>query len=129
MAELNLGTLYDFNKQLMKDEPPLDPIQFANKINEVVNTLHSCKYIMLLCHERRDYTLFNLNKYDWTIEALKEDISEVLSNRGIILAIDYQGTGAYEIWIKDNASEECFAYYLFDYSMGVIEVGENLKNE
>ena len=62
MAELNLGTLYDFNKEAMKNEKPLDPIQFNLKVNEVAVELQEreAQYWMLLCHERRDYTIFNI---------------------------------------------------------------------
>lgn len=123
MAEIELGTLYDMNKELMKKEPQLDPIQYAKKINEVAEAIKEYNYAMLLCHDRRDYTLFDLTGFKWGTDELRKDLSEVISNRGNILAIDLQDTGAYEIWIKDD-NDECFAYYLFDYSQGVIKVGE-----
>ena len=40
MAEIELGTLYEMNKEMMKKEPPLDPIQYAKKINESVGRYH-----------------------------------------------------------------------------------------
>lgn len=124
MAQVELGNLYDMNKELMKKEKPLDPIQFAQKINEIADAIFDYDYIMLLCHDRRDYTLFNLNSgLDWSRDDLKRELSVTLSNRGTILSIDRQEAGEFEIWVKDIAGE-CFAYFLFDYSQGVIEVGE-----
>ena len=32
MAEIELGNLYDMNKELMKKEPVLDPILFNKKL-------------------------------------------------------------------------------------------------
>lgn len=130
LAQVELGSLYDMNKQLMKNEPILDLIIYSKKADEVVKHFNKSTYCMLLCNERRDYTIFNLNKYNWRgSEAFKDEIILTLNNRGNILSIDLQEDGAYEIWIKDFATEECFVYYLFDYSQGVIEVGESLKNE
>jgi hypothetical protein len=125
MAEINLGTLYDINKELMKKEPVLDPIALSKKLDELVNQIKEYRYAMLLCHERRDYTLFDLTGFEWSLEELKRDINDTLKNRGTVLAIDLQNTGAYEIWIRDLATEECFAYYLFNYEYGVIEVGRD----
>lgn len=124
MAKIELGTLYDMNKELMKKEPPLDLVQYAKKINEVAEAMKEYNYVMLLCHDRRDYTLFDLTGFKWDTDELRRDLSEVIGNRGTILAIDLQDTGAYEIWIK-GIDGECFAYYLFDYSQGVVKVGES----
>ena len=124
MAEIELGTLYEMNKEMMKKEPPLDPIQYAKKINEVAEAIKEYNYAMLLCNDIRDYTIFDLTGFEWGIEELKKDLSEVISNRGTILAIDLQDTGAYETWTK-GIDDECFAYYLFDYAQGVVKVGES----
>ena len=35
MSEINLGTVYDINKQAMKNEKPLDPILLNKKLDEV----------------------------------------------------------------------------------------------
>jgi hypothetical protein len=78
---------------------------------------------MLLCHERRDYTLFrytdNKNK-EKDIQTIEEMI-ECLLNRGQIKGIDITKDGiAIEIWISING--ESFAYYFFPYDEGVIEI-------
>lgn len=114
MAEINLGTLYDFNKQAMTNEKPLDPILFNTKIKEIGFDSH---WLMLLCHERKDYTVFHLISKEGWREALKE----TLNNRGYVLAIDKQEDGNYEIWIRDFETDENFVYYLFDYQYGIVE--------
>ena len=78
-------------------------------------------YCMLLCNERKDFTIFKnetSNHKDFTKTAL----SETISNRGLLLLADKQPDGAYELWIRDPATNENFAYYLFDYTNGIVEV-------
>lgn len=127
MAEINLGTLYDFNKEAMKNEKPLDPIQFNVKTKEVAQDMwefiEDCgiQYWMLLCHERRDYTLFNiLSAID--ADSIIKELRPTLTNRGQILSIDKESETTWEIWIRDNETNENFAYYLFQYDTGVIEI-------
>ena len=72
---------------------------------------------MLLCHEQRDYTVFQLttgSKADIATEELKV----CMKNRGNILAIDEAPGNAFEIWIKNESG--IFAYYLFPYDEAVI---------
>lgn len=122
MAELDLGTLYDFNKEAMKNEKPLDPIQFNLKVNEVAVELQEreTQYWMLLCHERRDYTIFNIiacqNHKD-----IEFELKPTLLNRGNIISIDKQPDENWEIWIRDDNNEN-FVYYLFPYDNGIIEI-------
>ena len=78
------------------------------------------KYWMLLCHERRDYTVFNLQG-EVTVRNINKDLIDCLKNRGIVLAIDRQPDGAYEIWIRDKKTKDNVIYYLFNYEFGVIE--------
>lgn len=135
MAEINLGTLYDFNKEAMKNEKPLDPIIFNRKVQDIAqnmfNFLDDCgdQYWMLLCHERRDYTLFNIIAAV-NAEPIVEELKPTLTNRGQILSIaeqpyeDDELCGAWEIWIRDIETEENFVYYLFQYDKGVIEIND-----
>ena len=126
MAELNLGTLYDFNKEAMKNEKPLDPIQFNTLTKDVAtDMLANCDddlhYWMLLCHERRDYTVFNIIAYS-DVKDIEVELRPTLSNRGTIISIEKQPDGAWEIWVRDIETEENFVYYFFPYDNGVIEV-------
>lgn len=133
MAEISLGTLYDFNKAAMKNEKPLDPILFNKKITAIVKDIRTSKegesqarfYWMLLNNERKDYTIFHINEpntyYSYTVKQLEEDLKETLQNRGQVLSIDKLEDGNYEIWIRDLVTEDNIVYYLFDYTFGVIE--------
>ena len=78
--------------------------------------------MMLLCHEQRDYTVFNLTTTDdfamYTPNIL---IDECLKNRGEIRSIELTANkDAIEIWLVINKKAYC--YYFFDYTNGVIEV-------
>ena len=129
MADINLGNLYDFNKEAMKNEKPLDPIIFNTKTQKVAEEIwglmEDCgdQYWMLLCHDRRDYTLFNiLGAVD--ADPIVKELRPTLLNRGQVISIDRQPNDAWEIWIRDIETEENFAYYLFQYDQGVIEIND-----
>lgn len=113
-------SLYEYSKQVVANEVPMDPILFNKKMIEVSTDMVEHTYMMLLCHDRRDYTIFHITNADKKI-ATKE-ISETLYNRGKILLVDKQKDGSWEIWIRDSLTDENFAYYLFPYDDGVVEV-------
>ena len=123
-SKMTLGTLYDFNKQLMSQAKELRRIDFKDSLNEIKDFIKEKdnKYFMLLCKERSDYTVFVLFKNeDFDRQIFKKELSECLTNRGQILSIEKtKDKQAYEIWIKID--EEAFVYYLFPYDLGVIEV-------
>lgn len=123
MAEIGMGTLYDWNKSAMEQMKGLNATELKDKLREIKNKLfNQGKYYMLLCHERRDYTVFNLIRevigHDVSKKALNE-LKECLENRGTILSIDDQHNGSWEIWIRND--EGVFCYYLFPYDNAVIE--------
>lgn len=111
-------TLYDFSKQIANQEEPMDPILFNRKILEIAKDFISHKYSMLLCNDRRDFTIFNIIEED-EIKFVRE-LTTTLKNRGNILFMDRQENGSWEIWIRDDG--ENYAYYLFDYTQGIVEV-------
>lgn len=123
MAEVTLGNLYDFNKQAMKKEPILNMIDKNNAIEEIIEEMvQQTDAIAWMClnHERRDFTIFlNKNKEKKLRGQMKQDFREFLDNRGDLISIDKQESGAWEIWIKDN--NEAFCYMFFDYSNAIIE--------
>ena len=128
-SEISLGNLYEMNKQLMMQEPAITEAetQLAKEHLRHWFTEHfKQKYFMLLCHELRDYTLFNLDKTSsWaiakpqTIMTVADDVIQCMTNRGELLVADQQENGAWELWIRND--EGCFAYYLFPYGTAVIE--------
>ena len=121
---IEIGNLYDLNKDIMKELPTLTPEEIKDKEKDLQNSF--CKknehYYMLLCNEQKDYTVFHLSYSEGIpsyVTAAKEVI-ECLKNRGKILAIDYiEETGAYECWIKRSGL--CYMYALFPYDAAVIE--------
>lgn len=78
-------------------------------------------YAMLLCHERRDYTIFHLyekeNENPPAIAA--KELILCLLDRGKVLSIDENEDKAWEIWLRINNQPYC--YYLFKYDEAVIE--------
>lgn len=139
-TSFELGTLYDMNKNLIQNsEKTLSQGMLNSKKEEIKNFLKKTnnEYYMLLCHERRDYTLFDLGyetynthkeKCQKTIDVL---IDECLQNRGEIRGIDItKDKQAIEIWI--SIEDDSYAYYFFPYDKGVIDIEEELlegKNE
>lgn len=126
-SEITLGTTYDINKNLVqKYEKTLTEEEIQQKKELITQYILRAKqfYFMLLCHEQRDYTLFNLNNendYDKSLKTATELI-ECLNNRGQIKGIDItKDNMAIEIWISNE--NESFAYYFFGYDEGVIEIG------
>jgi hypothetical protein len=122
--DVDLGaTVYDANKQLVKQtEKPLTHLELASKQLELENFFEKIKrYAMLLCHEQRDYTIFNLDPKSITSPhyAAREALG-CCTDRGNVLSIDKTEDGvAYEIWIEID--DEPYCYYLFPYDDAVIE--------
>lgn len=134
-TSFELGTLYDMNKNLVQNsEKALSQGMLNSKKEEIKNFLKKTnnEYYMLLCHERRDYTLFDLG-YE-TYYTYKEKckkiadvlIDECLKNRGEIRGIDItKDKQAIEIWI--STEEDSYAYYFFPYDEGIIDIEEELE--
>ena len=76
------------------------------------------KYFMLLCNDRRDYTVFHRNNIK-VFNSPDNDLADCILNRGSLLAIDETNEGNFEIWIKIDGTPYC--YYLFPYDFGIIE--------
>lgn len=121
MSEVGMGTLYDMNKSAMSNYPKMDRATLKNKLKEIEKYFEqSNNYHMLLCHERRDYTVFEIMDYEDSscIEEAISALKDCMNNRGVILDIEKQPDGAYEIWLRID--DEPFCYYLFPYDQGII---------
>lgn len=128
-SEVSLGNLYDMNKQLMEQAPALTETEITlaqTHLREWIANNFKQKYFMLLCHELRDYTLFNLDKTNtWAaahysnVQLAASDMIECMTNRGTLISIEDQPDNTWELWIRN--SEGCFAYYLFPYGEAVLE--------
>ena len=127
MAEVETQyNLYDFNKVNMARLPVLSPDQ-ENTAKNILRTFfheHSgTHYFMMLCHENRDYTLFDRQNWDMrdVVGTILNDIVECMHNRGYGIIDIGTVPGAIEIWVKPRSQqEEAFLFMLFPYDEGVI---------
>lgn len=118
----HLGNLYEINQSAYTREPSMTREAVEEKKKEIANYFqnHSNTYFMLLCNERKDYTVIKLNhSNNQCAEDAAAAIIECLSNRGEIVEIEKQDNGAYECWIK--RSKLAHMYALFPYDAAVIE--------
>lgn len=126
MSEINSGvSLYDLNKDLMKKN---GKALTKKEIDKAKTTIYhfinsdTCFYYMLLCNERRDYTVFDFKEKKWPERS--EDcvdclVDECLKNRGEIYSmVEDKDKNAIEIWL--SIGDECYLYYFFKYEYGII---------
>lgn len=95
ISRISVGNLYDLNKDLVeKETKPLTQEELAIKKEMVHNFLinNEAEYYMLLCNEKKDYTVFNLLNMNEMFPAEDEVpnilIDECLKNRGEIRSIE-----------------------------------------
>ena len=117
------ATVYDANKQLVKQtEKKLNHLELAARQTDLEKYFeNNKKYHMLLCHERRDYTVFNLDENSITSPMMAaSEIIGCCTDRGEILSIEKTDDDiAFEIWV--SIDDEPYCYYLFPYDEAVIE--------
>lgn len=122
-TQIEAGNLYEANKQLvLQSEKPLNHLELAQKQELIEDFFESnvVEYAMMLCHEQRDYTIFQIKANSTSCYTAAKEVMLCCRNRGDILSIEKTEDGvAYEIWLKiDN---EAFCYYLFPYDQAVIK--------
>lgn len=131
---VEVGSLYDLNKTLVEQNvTALTEEELQNKKNLIVDFVNNSNntYYMLLCNEKKDYTIFhrqydsirgvyldNAGEIDDTLERILVD--ECLPNRGQTKSIELtENKDAIEIWLSIDG--ESFCYYFFPYDMAIIE--------
>lgn len=124
MGDINLGNLYEMNKEAMRKEKPLTNAELTVAYQNIMGYFkdYNNKYFMLLCRERHDYTVFNFtDKKADNLKEAKAAIKDCCRNRGTVLSIEpTEDKIAFEIWLK--IEDEPYVYYLFPYDSGMIEV-------
>lgn len=124
--EVEFGNLYDINKNIVKQNEIELSEGVLNSKKEIIKNFIMSKlddfYFMLLCNEKKDYTIFDFRDYktsERSLNCAKCLIDECLANRGEIRGIDLtKDRDAIEIWmVIDN---EAYVYYFFPYDNGVI---------
>lgn len=124
MAEVDSGmTVYDMYKQLTVKQEPLDAIYFNQEMLRIASDDDmKANYLMLLCNDRRDYSIFHNNDSKDFNHSFAKELAETLWNRGDCLLVEKQDNGSYEIWVRDRSTKENFCYFLFNYDNAIIEV-------
>lgn len=126
MAEVNMGTVYEVNKKLsLENDKPLDPIALNLKVKDMAAKMSVGDFWMLLCNERRDYTIFDVKKGN--VKDIEPELKETLVNRGEVITIFWnESYNAWEVWIRDinplTTEKEDYMYLFFDYSSAIVEV-------
>lgn len=123
MADVEMGSLYELNKQVMAQLPPQAEDILNHNLNLIgawFSSTDKTHWFMLMCKERSDFTLLHIIESNYA-KALNE-LKEIIEERGQILAIQYvHGEDAFEIWVKDK-NNEVFLFMLFEASWMVVEV-------
>ena len=121
---IEVGTLYDLNKQIIAQLPPHDEHQMQLNY-EIIGDWFSVPrhpdYFMLMCKELSDFTLLHL--HDFNFAKAVQELKEILAERGEVHSIQYiHGEDVFEIWIKNTKTNEYFMYMLFNANWMVVEV-------
>lgn len=133
-STLTTPDLYEMNKQIIEQTcAPMMESELISTINSTLPTFivdnsvtmdEENNYFMLLCHEDRNYTIFNVRPYldkQVPIKYTCEELYTCLVNRGAVYSFEMtEDNYAIEIWLKDNDTMRC--YYFFPYNDGVIEI-------
>lgn len=121
--DINAGNLYDYNKELVKKyEKPLTHMELARKQELIEDFFENnvVEFAMMLCHEQRDYTIFQIGKHSTSCATAAKETILCCVERGEVVGIDKTEDGlAYEIWIMIDG--EAYCYYLFPYDKAVIK--------
>lgn len=115
-------TLYELNQQLMAQVPSLSQkdIDEAHKIiNNFAIAFHQ-KHLMLLCHNKRYYTIFEQTKTYYEFGSLAAAVFACCEHIGEIKSVSLNEQNAIEIWIQDSYDNSVDCYYLFGYDEGMV---------
>jgi hypothetical protein len=128
-GSLSTGSLYELNQQAYDRVFPLNKTELRIQLANIYEWTREqrCKYTMLLCHDRRDYTIFRYKtdedkKY---YDGAFRDLQECLENRGKILDIQYlQDQDAWEIWVRvfEDKGHQNYMYMFFNAEGFIVEV-------
>lgn len=128
-GSISTNSLYVLNQQAYDTVSPLNKVELHKQLKNIYEWAKEqrCDYTMLLCHERRDYTITRYKTREdkkYNIGIVK-DLRECLENRGRVLDIRYvQDQDAWEIWLRifENNSHQNCMYMFFNAEGFVIEV-------
>ena len=119
---VEVGSLYELNKQILSQLPPQSDEALARNYNIIGSWFGQTpkRWFMLMCKERSDFTMFHITDHQFTKAVF--ELQEVLKERGTVLAIQYvHGEDTFEIWVKDKDGE-VFMFMLFEASWMIVEI-------
>lgn len=123
MADIDANlNLYDINENIMRQLPIIENgEEIINKLNFYIENLSTFNYLMMLCREQNDYTLFYFDTFSQNNFA--EDVLECFANRGVgIVSLELiDNNNAVEVWVKDAENDLVYLYYIFVADQMVIE--------
>lgn len=128
MKENNISlNLYEMNKNIIKQLPPLTPLEVFSKkdlFEHYIETTDNIHY-MLLCRDYNYYTIFNNNVslFKEEFKNFSDAVCTIITELGEVYSIELVEGNSIEIWIKPTGEEEVYAFYLFPYDLGVIYYG------
>jgi len=122
-----MGTLYDVNKNIVEKSIAaltIEEIQNKKELFEKYIENTNNEYYMLLCNDRKDYTVFRRTGIGSEDSAgcclIDILLDECLPNRGYTKSIELtENKDAVEIWISIDGESYC--YYFFPYDAAIIE--------
>lgn len=127
MSEIELGTLYDFNKRIIGSQPPQTPEEIESAYSNVIDWISyiESKDIILMCRERYDFTIFH--RVTSNLDKLLTELQETVDYKGVLKRIDYiHAQDNFEFWIdipdEETGEKETFMFLLFRGEGFVIEV-------
>lgn len=131
-----MGTLYDLNKGLVQQNEVKLTEGILNSKKEIIKNYllkQENTYYMLLCNERKDYTVFTMGwpseKYSYEDKSKRLTsilVDECLVNRGEIRGIDLtKEKDAIEIWMSIEG--ESYVYYFFPYDAAIIDMAKEME--
>lgn len=134
--DINMGTLYDMNKVLVSQLSTLSTTKVREKLSEISKYIMSTKnnYYMLVCRDLGYYSLFHIpepENYKFSDNLAKEFKACIKEDLlADFISIEKQDNGVYEVWVRmvydldgnDLDDPAFYAFYLFPYDMGLIEI-------
>lgn len=121
MAEIEIGSLYDINKQIIGQDKILDQYELQRKVDELADIMIDSKYFALICNEKHYYTVFNCK--ETSTSNISRNVYDILTSLGDVCDIIPSSSNelTFEVWIKDYITNEVNMYFMTNWDEGVIE--------
>ena len=123
---LEIGNLYEMNQAMIRNQEMSSDLSNLNNVcswafHGITN--HGHKYLMFLCREKNDYTIFRITGNHE--EEFRKQLTRLIYSRGLPVGINFNKMlGGYEVWVRSMTNrEDVHMYALFNCDDFVIEIG------